>query len=228
MINIKLKTDFYDYYDHWFIQSHQPAHYTLERMTQASTTRLEDFELMRTAGLNVIPHDTVEKLAKNFTPEQITATQLVVYVDDRSHAGEGKALLTIDKALKHYPERLASLYVPTNLAETYRHLRIGTRQFWLRYTSDNDWRSNCGDVNFEFLSEEESSIAKNVLSHYSPLLAIDFIKVNERMVAIDLNPAPKIYGTGIENVMRPKEVFAEIKGMYALLHNELMAAEGGV
>lgn len=217
-MSIKLRTDFYDYYDHWFCATGQKYEFLFDRPTRAKSSRLEDFELLKAAGLKVVKHSNVELLHASSVEtlgEDVTSLMMVVvYTDEYAHAGEGKILLPLDEALALYPKNLASEYIPASMREavSYRYLRVGKRQFWLRYTSTDDWRSNAGNGFVEYLCEEKEADSYLL----NPIFAVDFLRTGKMFVAIDYNPSPKISGTGIERVMPPKEAYRQIQ--QAIIH----------
>jgi hypothetical protein len=224
-MDIALKSDFRDYYDHWFSQSHIKHTSTFERMTSGGMDRIDMLNFLNDIGLTTPDHgyvlDVALKQYKSFTKHYSESLardlcqlhNIVVYTDINAHAGGGKELISTTKAAKIYPNNYCSTFVgyPSHFGISYRYLRIGKRQFWLRYTSANDWRSNCGNVTIELLCEEQKLEIEglNKVLTNTPLFAVDFV-VSDKSYAVDYNIAPMIKGTGIEDIMTPKEVFLEI------------------
>lgn len=223
---ISLKSDFRDYYDHIFAGSWQQGAHCLERLSTAGPERRVMFDILK--GLKLVtPHvGTVSELNAILMGEfsylgsssliddyMRNLTDVVVYLDNKAHRGEGKIRLNIKHAIKEYPNHFASQYIPSTargFGVSLRYLRIGRRQFWLRYTSRNDWRSNVGDVCIEVLSEEVPKSLNDILKLSEPMLAIDFVKA-DKLYAIDYNVAPGLMGTGIEALLTPSDIFEELK-----------------
>lgn len=214
-LNISLNSDFRDYYDHWFAYSNKTPSVVFSRLTTNDATRIENFATLSSYGLTVPEHGTPEQLHKSIAKgtgdraisRYASKTHCVVFTDQTLHAGEGKQLMSFDQAIQQYPDKLASaFFAPKGQSTSLRFLRIGRRSFWLRYQSDDQWRSNCGNVDIAVLKEFEPS--KDFGSH--PLFAIDFVLVRGKLVALDFNTAPGIAGTGIENLMQAKQVYSEI------------------
>jgi len=215
-MKIKLKSDFIDYYDHWFDREGQ----IFERMSRSGMSRREMFDFFGKIGLETPPHGTpkqvfntlsdyekeMESLAQKST---MNLVDVVVYLDEFAHRGEGKILIPLMKAIKEYPDTLCSRYFPTLPigASSLRYLQIGDKIFWLRYTS-NDWRSNCGDVNIEVLAQEKDGFHPRI---DLPLFAVDFILGPNCFFAIDFNTAPGVKETGVEDILSAKEAVAAIK-----------------
>lgn len=231
---IGLKSDFRDYYDHWFAGSWQKPDVVFERYIRSKTSRREDFEKLKSMGLRVPVYGTVtevwewvrgdfrgldeNKLSKVFS--------VVVYTDEHAHAGEGKLLLSFEEALEKYPSAFASEYIPATAAGvgiTLRYLRVGLRQFWLRYSSYSDWRSNCGDVKIELLCEEKIADVAGP----APLYAVDFIKTEGKLVALDYNTSPGLRGTGVEALMGPEQAYRQIVSSQSRCEIDAMLEQGG-
>lgn len=227
---LQLKSDFIDYYDHWFANSYQ-EYPIFSRLSVDGISREAQFAKLQAMGLQVPEHGMVSALYRDYETRlqqqgfndtevkgMLELMQLVVYTDPYAHAGEGKCVLGYSDALRLYPTHFASLYIMQNvknLGISLRYLRIGKRQFWLRYASENDWRSNAGEVSITLLSEEKPKSLTDKLKHPEPLLAVDFITgQGGGLLAIDHNTAPKLKGTGIENVLPAKEAVAEIVSWY--------------
>lgn len=223
---IALESDFRDYYDHWFAGSWQKPGIVFNRSTTGGLLRPAMFQYLEALGLTLPKHGLVKhlypKLLSRIPLEDpsliVECTKnlldVVVYTDTQAHAGEGKLLVNLHDALQHYPNHFASEHIPAlpnGLGQSLRYLCIGSRQFWLRYTSADDWRSNCGEVNIEVLCEEQphtvASLQRNKIQY--PLFAVDFVCGRE-LYAVDFNIAPGIKGTGIEDQLPAQEAYLEI------------------
>lgn len=214
---VGLHTDFHDYYDHAFAARWQGAKHTFERTSTQGLGRREMLTYLGFLGLTTPLYGKVRDLVAHFRSVHdaviLQLVDLVVYTDPRAHAGEGKVKLSLDEALAQYPDCLASEHVPATMngtGQSLRYLRIGTRQFWLRYTSRDDWRSNCGEVEIELLSEEEPKQIGDLGRIGLPLFAVDFVSAGKALYAMDFNTAPGLRGTGVEDRLTPTEVYQEI------------------
>lgn len=209
---IALNSDFTDYYDHCFAGSWQSPAHEFDRLTTGGMSRREMLKWFDEVGFLTPTHGLVRDLV---APD--CDGQLVVYTDENVHCGEGKIKLFASEALQHHPDCYATIYIPSSIspktAESYRLLRIGSRAFWLRYTSLNDWRSNCGDGYSVVLCEFK--LSEKMAEWSYPLFAIDFVKRDREMLAIDFNKAPGLRGSGIEEHMRPQQVYHEIAKIIA-------------
>lgn len=177
--------------------------------------------------------------------------QVVVHLDEQAHAGEGKLALSMDEALSLYPGAFAVEFLPTIIGNdallqkarelfhlpipnesstvkwvggtSFRHLRIGRRMFRLRYTSQDDWRSNCGEnVQIDFLCDagiiggrgDGPGLSEQLFFDLSPMVAVDYLLVSMNMYAIDLNVAPGLRDTGVERILRPADVLHEVESWF--------------
>lgn len=208
---IALRSDFRDYYDHWFDREGLVFH----RHSQGGMSRGEMFEYLNIMGVPTPAYGSVFKLSKVLRDPD---TPIVVYLDPTAHRGKGKVKLLLGEALQNYPRYLATEFIaaPGRRPMSLRYLQIGGRFFWLRYQSDDAWRSNCGEVGIEILC----SFAGYHPTIKLPLFAIDYIPIQETLmdlpfnkVAVDFNIAPQIQGTGIESLISGRAVFEEIQKM---------------
>lgn len=218
-LKLQLKTDFHDYYDHWFDREGQ----IFERMSHSGMSRREMFDFFEQIGLKTPPHGTPEQIFNTLSEQDKEAEDfaqkhdmnffhVVVYLDETAHRGEGKILVPLIEAIQKYPNAFCSLYYPTLLlgSTSLRYLQIGDKVFWLQYTSD-DWRSNYGNVKIKVLSHEKDKFHSKI---NLPLFAVDFIFGPNFIWAIDFNIAPEVKGIGVENILPAKEAVAAIKRWY--------------
>jgi hypothetical protein len=199
-VRLILRSDFRDYYDHWF-DSHllyDGKAQVFERLSTGGMTRGEMLASMREHGL------TVPAFGK---PADLRSEKVVVYLDDHSHRGERKRVMDRGKAQLLYWNNLACEYLP-GPPDSFRSLWIGRRSFALYYRSDDEWRSNVGDVKIRMCYEQLPEPAP--LYDY-PLWAIDFIYCEGEFYAVDLNIAPGLTGTPVEQLLKPGEVVELIK-----------------
>jgi hypothetical protein len=210
-MRVKLRSDFWDYYDHCFDVI---ADLTFERFSYGGMSRREMFEFLESIGLHVPPYgrprDVLDQL-DDFSKEHPQLVEVVVYLDERAHRGKEKIKVLLPQAMEKYSGHLVSQYIPalpSGNGLTWRYLQVGDKIFWLRYYSCNDWRSNCGDVIVEVLSREKDSYHPNI--HY-PLFAVDFIPAGSVLYAVDFNVAPQIKGTGVEDLLPAREAAEAIK-----------------
>ncbi|MHB1702197.1 MAG: hypothetical protein ACYCSN_19090 [Acidobacteriaceae bacterium] len=212
-MQLMLRSDFVDYYDHQFDLTGRP----FPRFSRGGMNRRQMFAFLKRVGLEVPIHGIVRELYERmeaYDQEYPESTMdLVVYLDETAHCGEGKIRLGIKEALAAHPDRFASMYFhpPMDRAQSTRYLAVGDRAFWLQYESLDDWRSNCGNVRIKVLGEEKTGRYPIPFALY----AIDFVPIgqlNERL-AVDFNVAPGIRGTGVEDLLSSREAVAAIKRM---------------
>lgn len=224
-MKIKIKSDFRDYYDHAFCGSYETPDVMFERNSTGGMSRSAMFTAFTSAGLLTPRHGLVRDLVPalraeyaNCPKELWQIMQAVVHLDEQAHAGDGKMALSFDAAETQYPAAFAVEFLPTVAgvgAISYRHLRVGKKMFWLRYTSHDDWCSNCGDVQIEFMCEAGSATPDTPFFDLSPMVAVDFLRIGNQMYAIDLNIAPGLRGAGMEKIMQPSDVLHEVDSWFA-------------
>ncbi|RJX18212.1 MAG: hypothetical protein C4570_07165 [Ammonifex sp.] len=210
-MRVKLRSDFWDYYDHWF---DAVADVTFERFSRGGVNRREMFEFLESIDLRVPlygkPREIFDRLG-DFFRRRPQLVEVVVYLDERAHQGEGKIKVLLPEALEKYPDYLALQYIPATPSGngvSLRYLQVGDKIFWLKYRSRNNWRSNCGDVEIRVLGQEKDGYHPKI-EH--PLFAIDFVPTDDTLYAVDFNIAPQIRGTGVENLVPAKKAAEAIK-----------------
>lgn len=131
-----LKSDYYDYYDHWFDKVYYPDEEfdIFERYSVSGMNRQEMLNYLELNGYSVPKHGIVKDL--KLDKDQ----KIVIYLDINSHKGMDKMLCSFGQALNFYPMNYAMEYKKVNEQElgcSYRSLRIGDNIFSLYYTSKN-------------------------------------------------------------------------------------------
>lgn len=234
-----LTSDFLDFYDHMFESKYFGAE-EFRRVTTEGPSRREMFEIFDRVNLSTPEHGIVSDIVPTLrsilwmSPEISPSNMLVVYTDERAHRGEGKILVDFDVAEEKYPNYYCSEFIPPRSyesgAESWRFLQIGNRAWKFHYrnridglipavpgilrtaTYPKNWQSNVGDPSISFLGEVHpiSDIAY-------PLFAIDYLlhKIYPgATLCIDLNIAPEIRGTTIEDKLDPDQVVELITDYY--------------
>lgn len=225
-MKLGLRSDFDDFYDHWFCPSHEDPDRVFDRMSRTTMRKRDQFELLEKLEFNTPRHGIVRDWVLTYSFSNFDSACVVVYTDELAHAGEGKILVSPQLAVKQYPDHYASFYIKTTsdgidgvngTAESYRLLQIGSRNFYLRYRSEGSWQSNSGnDVQIELMErqhiwefgEREGSLLKG-----KPLFAIDFVKPLDAnlSLAIDFNTAPGLKNTGIEETVTSWQIYTWIE-----------------
>jgi len=102
-VKVSLRSDFYDYYDHWFdLEGIEPC-FVFERFSYAGPGRREMLEYLQSLGLRVPAFGRVcdlysykqqeyEKVKVAFCFD--TAVSVVAYSYEKALRGEGKVLLS--------------------------------------------------------------------------------------------------------------------------------------
>lgn len=222
-MNIKLNTDWTDYYDHWFCGSWEAPDRTLDRLMRNTLSKRDQLLQLHFAGFAVPLHGPVLSVAQQVMyaqaqkpPAQLmqeAAPALVVYTDEYAHAGEGKVLLPYYHALGTYPNRYATEYIQTHtdptIAVSTRLLYIGEQAFWLEYQAQGDWRSNCGEQVTIKECAAAFTMPRDPLFDRYPIFAVDFVRHlhTGTLLAIDLNTAPGLKNTPVETLLHSKRVY---------------------
>lgn len=222
MIKVRLNSDFLDYYDAWFDLESDTV---LDRKMVSGPNRIEMYKMLNMIGLKTPKFGMVAELYKDLGTQNGGTSalkssgygkmvELVVFTDINAHAGEGKLKMSLDEARERFPGHFAAQFIPTAktfASRTERLLVIGRKHYWLEYVSNDDWRSNAGDVSINQLDVRFSQHAGTMNEIKSPLYAIDFVAVGSERLAIDFNTSPGISGTPIQDLMSGAQVAGAIK-----------------
>ena len=213
-MKLKLVSDFRDYYDHWFDREGQE----FRRITTEGPTRYQMFDLLRKAGFSTPP---LFKLGKDldkcihFTKD----LNVVVYLKPIGHRGEDKIFLSLDEAIEAHPGKWASLFVGER-ARSFRWLYIGFYEIILEYKSDDFYRSNVGDVSIEILNVHKVKARIGFTKSLPPLCAVDGTNDEGLYKAFDLNIAPGIEGSGVENVISAEDLANSLKEYISQIYSD--------
>jgi hypothetical protein len=215
---LQLRSDFRDWYDAAFDREGP----VFERLSRGGMSRRQMLSYMSEVGLCVPRHglvcDLVPAIMEDFAdwPEdsreamQSQILELVVYHDEQAHAGEGKEKVAAAEALARYSDLYASEFIPatpSGVGVSLRYLQVGKRRWWLRYWSQDDWRSNAGQGGCEVLCEEKPGRPYKI---DAPMFAVDFVRAGTKLYAIDFNIAPGL--VPLNGRLRASEVVEQLCG----------------
>jgi hypothetical protein len=236
MTDISLISDFNDYYDYQFDRTSpkiRPHRFTFCRESRNEISRSQQFQILKDCGFTVPVFNTLNYLKNELKVKD--EDLIVVHTDEYAHAGDGKILMSLAQAIHAYGEDTckATIFLSTtsnaiNKSISYRLLCIGRgNYYWLKYTS-NSWASNIDNISinlfpsgqvpefFKAITERQrNNIIKNLestlISKY-PMWAIDFIEAHKPFLsnlyyAIDLNTAPGLKYTGIDDILNPLDIY---------------------
>lgn len=214
--NIALSSDFVDYYDDWFASpSRAEPDYIYQRFGHMGPSRPGMFKLFERLGLQTPVHGLARFVGTSFAcmNHRFDDRKVVVHLETYCHQGEGMRLMTLAEAVADYPDHFICEYVDpgNNAPSSLRYLRIGRLQFWLQYTSESDWRSNCGDYVVQVLRQDAPLSFEQVTNTdlKYPAFSIDFVQ-GRYLYAIDMNLSPRVSGTGVEQLIDSQEAFKEL------------------
>lgn len=212
---VKLNSDFTESYDHMFDVGE--TDFVWNRHSAGLPRKAALLEL--SAGGARVPYfDTVLNM---YDLMSALNPLVVVYTDPFAHRGEGKEWASLSlETLQKYREDLAMLYVAQpgpagrSAMVSYRYLRVGQKKMWLRYESDDAWRSNCGSkveiIEYSRPSVMQSGGTPDLYKH--PAIAIDYVaSINGMWWAIDLNTSPGIDHTPFTEKYSATEIVDSVK-----------------
>lgn len=223
-MKVSLISNFHDYYDDGF----DPDGVPFKRFSRQGVDRRRILDYLSGIGFQTpiygTPQQVYDKINTEFLERESYYRQIdrhflevIVYLTDNAHRSEDKVLIPLYQAINKYPNNLCTLFIPPlpGNSKTLRYLQIGNKNFWLQYTSKDDWRSNCGDVEIKVLIQGPDGYHPRIKD---PLFALDFIFNTGEYIAIDFYTSPVLKCTGIEEMLPGEEVVELISE--AMAHNQ--------
>ncbi|MDR3561150.1 MAG: hypothetical protein P4N41_24380 [Negativicutes bacterium] len=208
-----LKSNFTDYYDSFFDSPESIGPLVFERYTNRGMNRSEILGFLSRNGFSVPRHGKLKEIGK-WAPHLRDSQLVVIYLDEESHRGENKLVMTATEALKTYPDCLAAEFVGTSKDSGHgrRLVQVGLKYFWIDLVSD-DWRASSGNVKTS-IRKHGCGLQSNL---FFPLWAIDFVPVNvsgnEVLYAVDFSSAPIVGEYGMDELLDAETAAREIKQM---------------
>jgi hypothetical protein len=224
---MRLKRTFADYYDHLFDYGSEGKAFVRVGGNTGPPKR-EQFRILEAAGFRTPPHGTVgDVLGTWWEVEKQWVKAVVAYTDEMAHCAEGKRLY-LHGELKSNPDMGApggnrywreyqlycSAFVGNHYCRTegvsWRRLQVGPQVFWVEYRSTTSWMSNlegeCAVIGVERNAGFHPHIRR-------PLFAVDFV-IGREMYAVDLNYAPGIRHSGVEDLLPAEEAVRAITSWF--------------
>lgn len=210
---VVLRSNFTDYYDQYFDSPSSISPLVFERYTNVGMNRSEILEFLARNGFSVPKHGIAKQIGK-WAPHLRDDQYIVIYLDDKSHRGENKLLMTVGEGVRSHPNCFAAEFLGTSKdsGNALRLVQIGMKYFWISLQSD-DWRASVGTVKTT-IKKHGTGLQSNILY---PLWAIDFVPVrfggNEILYAVDFSSAPIVGEYGMSEILEASTAALEIKQM---------------
>ena len=216
--SILLETDYEDYYDHLFLKAddpHAPAdaiRYVRNKKDEIPRKHL--FSVLHSHRLLTPPHGIVKDLRLSMDMKQA----VVVFTEPSKHSGGQKHVMGYQEALMKHSKEFMTVFSNSEPNVTYRYLVIGERAFYLECKVKDHWDFNVNPkINIEEV--EPGNELKGCEPFPVPIYSIDFTSFKDKngqewMVAVDLNLAPTLKGTGIDELLYPFEIQTLIENWF--------------
>lgn len=194
--NVKLVSDFTDYYDHLFLGTDAELVYT--RKTSDCASKISDMKFLRSLGVPVI-----DIIPTSYADDN---DNVVVYSDLTKH-GSGKSIQLGGTAKMDYSHSFCSIFHPESSGITVKYLQIGSLQLSLTFVNDDYMRTVSTGKLLEY--RQLQSCFNSMIK--LPIFSIDYINCNGVMTAIDFNQAENLKQLGIDRLVKPETVYSEVK-----------------
>lgn len=214
---LRLVSDFNDFYDSAFSSEGTP----FVRMSQDGRTPMQVLDSLKELGYRVPVYGEVRQVVDEMcyqwfqdvprlkqgasTTARVLGTLMSVVVFDSlsPQRPRKKRLVPAWQAWESLPNQFCVEYLESpSSGVSWRYVQIGKRRWWLEFESPSDWRSTCGDYQVLLLGEDAP--AYHPAFPY-PLFSVDCVP-GRHLYTIDFHTAPRIAGTGLENIVTPDEV----------------------
>lgn len=197
MSELSIVSKFSDYYDSECSENNNDLVYNRQRGKYRQRGAALSF--IRGIGVKTIDIKTVNSFMFS------NADKIVVYTDSMRHNSDGKRVMTPMEASLQYENCVASkFYSDANISVKY--LQIGKRRFTVYLKHDNPETLSQGEV----INIVEQASGYNRLIGL-PIYSIDYIQINNEMVATDFNEIERLRLLNFQSVMSSAEVIEEIK-----------------
>lgn len=195
MKGVKIESDYTDFYDDYGSNNSNIVY------KRASNNGLQRGTLLK--KLRDLSINTIE--IKPVTSFNRWDNKLVVYVDPLAHHGDGKYILSVDEAKSMYPNYIASKYIESDNFITFKYLQIGKRRYKLTYKGVENSLDKGDLINIEESSNEFNYDIR------LPIFSIDYIIVNNVLVATDFNTTENLEALNFRNYISAENVINEIE-----------------
>lgn len=191
-----VNSDFVDYYDKFIDNFRDGVVYN--RYISKSMARGKALCYLNNMGIKTIELKQVVEFST-------LDGDIVVYRDIYAHNGKGKAIMSVNEALKYHSNCLASKFYITD-GTTIKFLQVGQRRFYVTYKKNNVNSLEIGNI----VNVQELPSAYNDYIRL-PIFSIDYIPVNGIMAATDFNECQNMQLIGLDSIMTGRNAVYEIK-----------------
>lgn len=192
----RLESDFTDYYDS-VINPDSKLVYKRKRLT--FNTRVDELLYLRNNGIKTVQFGPLGKFPSS-------VKKLIVYTNPSLHNFKGKHIYTYDEVASQYTNYMVAEFLEPCNGYTVKYLQIGERRFRLMFFNPN----------FEDTLTEGKLITFDELPrqyNYAiglPIYSIDYVSNGTEMVAVDFNEVQQLNTIGIDKIIKPEDVAAEV------------------
>lgn len=202
MGTLTIKSNFTDYYDNTAKEYNVPSvpNKCYDRNTRIYVHRAQSIKFLKSLGINTITLKPVSQLSRY-------DDDVVVYIDDTLHEGQGKVVVSANVALRNFSNCVCTKYYP-DVSKTYKVLQVGEKRYNLSF--DKTTGETEEDFSHGLLSDIKiltPSYNKNI---NIPIFSIDYIETETDMIATDFNEVEKLNKLNFNTILKPEEIIKEL------------------
>lgn len=193
MSGLHINSDFTDYYDSL---NDDNSIITYNRFLSDCKQRGTALKYLRSLGIKTLELKQVSQYFRDEGP-------IVVYTDIKAHNSNGKKIMDVADANLYNANCLASKYYDVKI--NIKFLQIGKRRLTLTFEKLDSMSLRPGRL----IDIKESTSDYNRLVGL-PIFSIDYIPINNEMVATDFNEVENLARLGINRYISSNEIVNEI------------------
>lgn len=194
MSNIKIISDFNDFYDEL---SSNEAVLKYNRMLKECKQRGTALKYLRSLNIQTVE---TKQVSQFYNDDEL----LVVYTDPFGHNGEGKRIMSVAEAKQSYSNCVASKYYVSD-GLSIKYLQIGKIKINLCYKKTIPVSLNMGTLVDLTIDNGDYNRLIGI-----PIFSIDYISVNNKMLATDFNEVENLGRLGIQSYLTKEQIVNEI------------------
>ena len=194
MNSINILSDFNDFYDDL---SDKNSVLKYERMLQNCKQRGTALKYLRSLNIQTIEIKQVSQFIDSDGP-------LIVYTNPLGHNGEGKKILTVTEARQSYNNCVASKYLFGD-GLSIKYLQIGKLKINLCYKKTSDVTLDMGTLVDVTIDVGDYNRLIGI-----PIFSIDYISVNNKMLATDFNEVENLGRLGLQQYLTKEQIVDEV------------------
>lgn len=199
---LKIKSNFSDYYDTTAKTYNVPSapDKVYDRNTHLYIHKSQSIQFLKALGVNTIKLIPVSQLG-------VYDNDVVVYLDDTLHGGQGKIVVSAQVALRDFSNCVCTHYYP-DVCMTYKVLWVGEKRYNVSFKKNH--QGNAEQFDLGEISDITTLTPAYHKKIHIPIYSIGYIETPNEMIATDFNEVQNLQKLSINTVLKPEDVISEL------------------